>query len=184
MTIAEHDKLEDRESPYIPSARDRIRKGWAFWRLRLLELAVATVLVVGIIYVSNTFTVQYRRSVTPAAWFIVNEIFVPDHAAGSNPDMLYDRLVRQPFTGFRVVEVQREEENGLFSSTCQGSGITSYDTDDFNFDNKVKWNWFVGEACRTEPGQYRLRVKWTIRAEGWPEKQVVATSNIFSVTLP
>lgn len=185
MTESEQETLVERETKHLPALRVSWRSrlsSWSWWRYRFLELAVAVVLVIGIIYFSNTFTLQYRRSVVPSAWFVVTEIFVPDHAAGSNPDMLYDRQVRQPFTGFRVVEVQKEEANGLFSSTCQGSGITSYDSDDFNFDNKVKWDWFVGNDCRVSPGRYRLRVKWTIKAEGWPEKQVVATSNIFAVT--
>jgi hypothetical protein len=183
MTESERDQLEDRQMQHLPAGRSLRRRlrDPIFWRTRLLELAVAVVLTIGVIYFSNTFTIQYRKSVVPSAWFVVNELFVPDHRVGENPDMLYDRLVRQPFTGFRVVEVQREEPGGLFSATCQGSGLSTYDTDDFNFANKVKWNWFVGDDCRVEPGRYRLRVRWTIRAEGWPEKQVVSTSNIFEV---
>jgi hypothetical protein len=184
MTESERDVLEDRTMQNLPAGRTWRRKlrDPAFWRLRAVELAVAVVLAIGVIYFSNTFTLQYRKSVVPNAWFVVNEIFIPDHEAGSNPDMIYDRLVRQPFTGFRVVEVQREEAGGLFSATCQGSGISTYDVDDFNFANKVKWDWFVGDDCRVDPGRYRLRVKWSIRAEGWPEKQVISTSNIFTVS--
>lgn len=184
MTESDKATLEERETRNLSGARSwRLKlRDPAFWRMKLLELAVAVVLTIGVIYFSNTFTLQYRRAVTPNSWFVVNEILVPDHAAGANPDLIYDRLVRQPFTGFRVVEVQREEDGGLFSATCQGGGITTYDIDDFNFDNKVKWAWFVSDACKVGPGRYRLRVKWTIRADGWPEKQVVATSNVFTVT--
>lgn len=183
MTESERDVLEDRQMKNVPGGRTfrRLLRDPSFWRTRLLELAVATVLAIGVIYASNGFTAQYRKSVLPSAWFVVNELFVPDHVAGDNPNMLYDRLVRQPFTGFRVVEVQKEEPGGLFSATCQGSGLSTYDTDDFNFANTVKWNWFVGDDCLVEPGRYRLRVRWSIRVDGWPEKQVVTTSNIFEV---
>lgn len=155
-----------------------------WWRYRMAEAAVAVVLVIGIIYFSTIATNQYRRSIPPNVWFAVTEVFVPDFEQGTDPDMIYDRTVRQPFSGFRVVEVQREEDDGLFSNYCQTQSIASYDVDGMSFARKVKWDWFVGAACHVGPGKYRLRVSWTIQADGWPEKMITATSNIFNVEQP
>jgi hypothetical protein len=184
MTDAEREELEARESQFVPALQTRIKKRISWLRIRLAEIAVALILVIGITYLTGAFTSQYRQSVLPQAWYSVSEIYVPDHPAGSDPEMIYDRIIRQPLTGFWVVEVQRRDEGGLFYSACTGSGVSYYDTDEAIPNNTVNWSWFIGETCAVPPGQYRLRAQWTIRPDGWPEKRVIATSNVFTVTPP
>jgi len=154
---------------------------WYWWRQRALEAAVAIVLAIGVIYFSTLSVRQYRATVPPNAWIAINELFVPDHITGEDPLMIYDRTIRQNFSGMWVVEVQREEADALFSPICVGSGATNYSTDVVLPDRRVSLTWFVGKNCSMEPGRYRLRATWTIQIPEWPEKKSTATSNIFTV---
>jgi hypothetical protein len=115
------------------------------------------------------------------AWFRVNEIFVPDHERGSNPSMIYDRMILEPFRGFFVVEVQQQLENGLWFSACSGSGMSDYEVGEAIKDSTVTWEWFILRACPVPPGTYRLRVSWELKKLGWPSKEAVALSNVFKV---
>lgn len=150
-------------------------------RRRLTELMAAVVIVAGILYIANQISQRQRANLPAEAWFVVNEIFVPDHVQGSNPQLIYDRTILAPFLGFWVVEVQKQEENGLFSLVCQGSAISDYTPDDYIPENKVTWEWLIGKPCEIPPGKYRLRASWKMKRADWPEKQYVALSNIFEV---
>lgn len=154
---------------------------WYWWRNRLAEAAVAVVLAIGVIYFSTLSVHQYRATVPPNSWIAVNELFVPDHEVNSDPLMIYDRTIRQNFSGMWVVEVQKEERDALFSPVCVGSGATNYSTDVVLPDRRVTLDWFIGKHCNMTPGRYRLRATWTIQIPDWPEKKLTATSNIFTV---
>jgi hypothetical protein len=162
-----------------------LRVDW--WRARLTELAVAIVLAIGIIYFSTLAVQSYRATVPPNAWIAISEVFVPDHTVGEDPLIIYDRTVRQDFTGAWVVEVQKEEPGALFSPICVGMGVTNYSTDVILPDRRVALSWYIGKDCKLQPGRYRLRSTWTIQMPDWPEKKSTNTSNIFTVydgTLP
>lgn len=152
-----------------------------WWRNRLGELAVAIVIAIGIIYFSTLSIQQYRATVPPNAWIAINEVFVPDHAEGEDPKIIYDRTIRQDFSGLWVVEVQREEGDALFSPVCVGTGATNYSTDVVLPERRVALSWYLGKNCELEPGRYRLRSTWTIQMPDWPEKKSTHTSNIFTV---
>lgn len=154
---------------------------WYWWRQKFTEAAVAIILAIGIIYFSTLATQQYRATVPPNAWIAINELFVPDHAEGENPMMIYDRTIRQNFSGMWVVEVQRQEEEALFSPVCVGSGATNYSVDVVLPERRVALDWFIGKRCNMTPGSYRLRATWTIQIPDWPEKKITSTSNIFTV---
>jgi hypothetical protein len=152
-----------------------------WWRNRLAELAVAIVIAIGVIYFSNLSIQQYRATIPPNAWIAINEVFVPDYAAGEDPLIIYDRTVRQNFSGLWVVEVQREEPDALFSPVCVGTGATNYSTDVVLPERRVALSWYIGKDCNLKPGRYRLRSTWTIQMPDWPEKKTSNTSNIFTV---
>lgn len=153
-----------------------------FWRKRLLEIMVA--------FIAANLTVQFydsigkrqREALPSSAWFEVNEVYVPDHEAAANPTMVYDRVIREDFTGFWIVEVQRIRGDGLFENACSGFGTNHYSVEEVIANNEVTWEWFIGRPCRVEPGEYRLRVSWSMKKPGWPEKEAVAFSNQFTVT--
>jgi hypothetical protein len=154
--------------------------GW--WRYRFLELAVALIIVSAILFISERIEDRRRSYIPAASWFRVNEIFVPDHRSGANPNMIYDRTILVNFQAFWVVEVHRVQDDGLFSLACQGSDVNDYEVRDHLSDNRVVWSWFIGRECAVPEGRYRLRASWNMKRPGWPEKSVVAYSNIFRVT--
>jgi hypothetical protein len=160
-------------------------KTFSWWRYRAAECAVALVMVAAAVYLIDNIQARQRAGVAAQNWLTVNDIYVPDHEAGSNPEITYDRTIKEPFQGFWVVEVQRRAADGTFVLECSGSGINDYEPQDYIPNNIVRWSWFIGKSCSDIPaGTYRIRASWTLRRAGWPEKQLVAYSNIFRVLLP
>lgn len=155
----------------------------AFWRWRGLELTIAGMLLVCAIYIFDNLQQRQRAGVPAENWFRVNSIFVPDHANGENPPMTYDRTISEQFQGFWVVEVQRlDHATGGFVPQCSGAGVSDYEPADYIPENIVKMEWFIGKNCdESPPGEYRVRASWTLRRPGWPEKTVVAYSNLYKV---
>lgn len=152
------------------------------WRYRVIEFAVALFIVACAIYITNNLQQRERASVAAATWFTVANIYVPDHKAGENPEMTYDRTIKEPFQGFWVVEVQRQAADGAFSLECSGSGVNDYEPQDYIPNNTVSWKWFIGKDCsEIPPGTYRLRASWVLRRPDWPEKSIVTYSNLFKV---
>jgi hypothetical protein len=153
-----------------------------FWRFRLMELGVAVGIVAGMAYVTDFIQQRFRADIPAENWFVVNDIYVPDFTVGGNPPMTYDRIIKEPFIGFWVVEVEREDGGGRFILECSGSGVNDYQVADYIPKNTVTWDWFIGRHCDlTTPGRYRLRASWKMRRYDWPEKTVVAYSNVFAV---
>ena len=142
---------------------------------------MALVLVAGVVQLSTAFDERHRDRVPVSDWFEVDEIYVPDHKAGSNPLMIYDREVNRDFTGFWIAEVQRVKPGALFQHECSGFGTSQYSTDETIENNEVTWEWFLGRPCAIPPGRYRLRVSYTLKVAGWPEKDLTVTSNVFTV---
>lgn len=155
---------------------------WSFWFRRIVEITVALLLAFVVIQLSASVNDRQRGLLPASTWFVVNEIYVPDHGSGSNPLMIYDRVIRENFRGFWVVEVQSVNPNGLFQNVCSGFGTNDYDTSEIIVDDKVRWVWFVGRECAVPAGDYRLRVSYTLKKPGWPEKEVWAVSNVFTVS--
>lgn len=153
-----------------------------WWRWRALEFTVAVAIVASTLFVIDAFQ-QFQRAGVPAAnWFVVNEIYVPDHRRGENPTLTYDRQIKEPFLGFWVVEVERMAEDGKFTLECSGSGVNDYQVTDYIPRNAVTWSWFTGDKCESIPaGRYRIRASWRLKRPDWPDKEVIAYSNPFTV---
>lgn len=155
-----------------------------WWRWRALELAVALAIVTCSILLTNSFQQRYRANVPADNWFAVHSIWVPDFHVGDNPTLTYDREIKEPFLGFWLIEVERAGESGRFLAVCSGSGINDYQVVDYVPKNSMTWEWFIGRRCpdgALVPGQYRLRGSWKMKRQDWPEKVVVAYSNLFKV---
>lgn len=161
-------------------------KSFRWWGARITEATVAFLLF----YVTASL-LEYREAMkrvdTPAEeWFVLTEIFVPNHTVGSDPEILYDREILIDHRGFWVAEVQRVDpdgRDGVFQNACIGSGVADYDRDEVLSPNKsVKWSWFFGRPCVVPPGQYRVQLTRDMVVPGWPVKKTRAWSNTFIVS--
>lgn len=97
---------------------------WSWWRARLGETAAAVVIAFVVIQLSHEVADRQKALMPPSAWFVVNEIYVPDHVAGENPDIIYDREIRENFDAFWIAEIQRKTRKRSSRTTrsrCSGS---------------------------------------------------------------
>lgn len=155
------------------------RKTWKHW---VAEIGAAVVIASAAIYLADNLKQSIRAGVSSSAWFQINDIYVPNFHSGDNPEVTYDRVIREPFRGFWVVEMQRQTETGAFSLECTGSGVNDYEPADYIPNNLVRLEWFVGKECRNVPvGTYRIRASWVMRRPDWPQKTAVEYSNMFQV---
>lgn len=155
---------------------------WNKFKYRFTEFTVALLFVTSSFYAIDNIQDQRKAGVSADQWFSVNDIYVPDHGQFEDTVLTYDRTIKSPFRGFWVTEVQRQMPDGSFALECSGSGINDYEPQDYIPNNQVKWTWFVGQRCQTLPrGEYRLRASWVMRKLDWPDKQVVAYSNVFRI---
>lgn len=117
----------------------------------------------------------------PNDWFVVKQIYVPDHKQGANPLVVYDRVVKQRFKAAWVVEVQTLGPNRKATNVCSGSGRSDYSPSETLPEIGVRWDWYIGKACNVPPGRYRLFTTWDIETpSGIVTLDVL--SNVFEVT--
>ena len=151
------------------------------WKKFALELAAALAMASVIVTVAQ-LVADRQRALTPAeSWFQVNEIFVPDFEAGGNPTLVYDTVALEPFDAFRIVEVQRQAQSGLWETVCSAAEVYPVNPASVWVSDKVTWGWLLAGSCVMEPARYRLRVTYTLSRLGWPAKRVFAISNEFNV---
>ena len=149
-------------------------KQW--WRYRASEFVVAICFVAATLYLIDNATQRMRAAVAPGAWLAVNDIHVPDFFENEDPSVIFDRIVREPFQAFWTVEVQQQDMLNNFTLTCTASGARAFEP------GVPVPTRFVSDLCgKLKPGYYRIRVTWMMRKPGWPEKTVVAYSNVFRV---
>ena len=160
-------------------------KNWRWWGARLTEGFIA----LSLFYLSVNL-IEYREAVkrdavAPEEWYVLNEIFVPDHTVGTNPDMIYDHTILVDHRGFWVGEVQKvrpEGREGVFQNACSGSGVDDYEVNDVLPDETVDWEWFFGRPCNVPAGQYRIQLTRDMSKPGYPVKQMRGWSNTFTVS--
>lgn len=152
---------------------------WAI--LRTGELAAAVALAGAIITVSHVVAERQKIATPAEAWLQVNEIFVPDHAPDQDFAVVYDATTRESFDFFRIAEVQQKTEQGIWITVCSGSTLGSSEPSAVLVNNTVTWGWLVGPSCTMPPGDYRLRVTYSLSKPGWPIKRVFVLSNVFNV---
>lgn len=148
-----------------------------WWRYRLTEVAVSICVLAAVSYImSNVQQQQQRAAVSPAAWLVVNDIHVPDFAENEDPPVRLDRMVREQFQAFWTVEVQAQDAFNNFTLACTASGVRAFEP------GSPAPMRVVSDLCGAlHPGNYRVRISWIMRKPGWPEKTVVAYSNVFRV---
>lgn len=155
---------------------------YTWLRYRFVELAVASVIMASALYVTDYIQQRSRADVPAANWFTVNDIYIPDFKLGENPVMTYDRTIKEPFRGFWVIELERFLPDGRTVLECSGSGVNDYEVTDYIPENSVSFEWFIGKRCDLIPaGKYRIRGSWKMKRDGWPDKQVIRYSNLFTI---
>lgn len=163
------------------------RRSVRYWAEKGTELTVAAVAALGLMVFMQSREEAAREAVEASDWFVVNDIFVPDHEVGSNPLMVYDREIKGTHRGFWIVEAQRQDRQGetVFVNECSGSGVDNYDTADSLPEAGVTWTWFFGRPCPVPPGIYRLEMTKDLAKPGYPVKSMRPKySNTFRVYAP
>lgn len=155
---------------------------WQWTRLRLVELTVALLLASLVIEGASRGREMQRDLVPVSDWLAVNEVFVPDHPQGTDPQVIYDRTIKEPVRGFWVVEIQNREVENLSFTECSGAGVNDYETTDIIPGGTVSLSWLVGKNCGLKPGRYRLRLSYDVTRPGWSVKSFVVLSNTFTVS--
>lgn len=149
---------------------------------RVLEIAVAICALAAILYISDKVQQRWRASVSPTAWFTVNDIYVPDHPAGTSPQITLDRTVKESFQAYWIVEIQRRDGDNNFQLVCTANGVRAYDPETMRGQRTLDWSKFANGRCRTlAPGSYRVRLTLIMKRPDWPEKTIIAYSNTFRV---
>lgn len=113
-------------------------------------------------------------------WFEVKNISIPNFIDGDDPNIIYDRVIKKPFSATWNVEVHRAGEAEDFAY-CTGSGTNFYEPKEVLPDSGVTLSWFIGKKCNLPSGQYTIESHWEIRPEGYPTKEESYTSNLFRV---
>lgn len=170
--------------PKAPLPKQERTWGTFLWQFSV-EFTMAVFLFYAFIHFSIRIDERNQAAVPASSWFKVNEVYVPDHEIGSNPPVVYDRVILEDFRGFFLVEVQKKLDNGLWWSACSGSGVSDYMVgESMPANNTVTWEWFVSRPCPVPAGIYRLRTSWEMKRDRWPTKSVVNLSNEFLVVEP
>jgi hypothetical protein len=152
------------------------------WREALIGITIALLLII----TSESIIRVYRDYIPSSTFFEVIQIYVPDHIPGSNPAILYDRIIKRDFYGTYTVEIQKINDDAVdtarLETVCVGKGTHTYTTTTkLPISNNLTWEWFISNTCVVGPGTYRLQATWNISAPRYGNKIYVATSNIFNV---
>lgn len=127
--------------------------------------------------------VQYQKAAHEAApatdWFTVREVNIPNFVEGQNPIIVYDRTIKKDFFGTFVVEIHKAEP-GVNYAVCSNSASRTYKAGE-KPPETVDLKWFVDRDCGLKSGQYVAETTWKIEAEGYPDKEYSAVSNVFQV---
>lgn len=122
---------------------------------------------------------QRREEARPQEWFVVKNVFVPDHLEGENPLLVYARTVHKPFNATWNVDVHLLGE--AETSVCTGSGNSTYTSTEVLPESGVELSWFIGKRCQLKPGNYTLHTTWEMRIPDYPPKVTTYISNSFLV---
>ena len=121
-----------------------------------------------------------RDFASASRWLVVREIHVYDTWVGDPPHLTVNRDIVRPFHGEWLATV-RHVSDGSLAFACLAEGRADYATD-ARIPPNITLDWWTFPAkCRLAAGQYRLDTQWRIRAQGYPEKFLRASSNVFEV---
>lgn len=137
--------------------------------------------LVMIIFTNNALK-WYQNHVSPDEYFVVNQIGVPSFLVGENPKIVYDRVVKQPFDGRFVAEIQ---DAGTLQAICTSEKAVNYTPDKKLPEGGATLNWLMYREplpeCVLPVGSYRVNICWTIERLDLQDLRTCASSNVFRV---
>jgi hypothetical protein len=145
---------------------------------------LAYILVIGASLMWLTGQVQqYRRDTAPASdYFVVNQIGIPNFTLGENPVVLYDREVKQAFSGSFTAEIQ---DAANLNVICPSTKTFNYDPAKQLPREGVTLSWLMYREplpdCKPPVGTYRVEICWTINRIDAVPVRMCEHSNTFSV---
>jgi hypothetical protein len=149
---------------------------------RVKDQAVSLLIAVALgaaIWAVATWVAKVNEATAPAVdWFVVHELFIPDHEAGGNPVIVYERTVKKEMSGQWSVETQQEVD-GRWVTVCRGSGVSHYSPDE-DLPDSVTLRWYRG-PCDKPAGTYRLQTVWVFSNAKGVTRTELNVSNEFQV---
>lgn len=122
----------------------------------------------------------YKQSTPPEDWMDVASVTVHPTFVGRAALMTVERRIKKPFVGEWSATVRRSTIEG-FEVACTASGAGEYRMDSV-LPKKLDLDWWTHPIkCDLPRGTYRLDTVWTIKPEGYPEKFLKRSSNLFEV---
>lgn len=106
----------------------------------------------------------------PSDWFVVNQISVPDHKEGEDPNVLYDRIVKEAFTGTWFVKLYNVKTPR--NVACSGDGQFRYEPRISLPNKEMALKTFIGKDCGLSVGCYFGQYRNEMKIEGYPLKVV------------
>lgn len=126
---------------------------------------------------------NYIDAIPSTAFMSVSEIRIADAPVGTSPEMTIKRDIHWPFIG-EWNNILRHRTPEGFVSVCTSSGVTGFHPDNALPRPLTLEYWMRPGRCILPPGDYRLDTVWTIHSDGYPEKFLRGTSNIFTIYSP
>jgi len=134
------------------------------------------VLFVGISYASH----ELKESASGARWFDVVSITVADSKVGDPIVMRVERVIYSRFHASWIVSVRRVDKDGL-ELACVAAGESDY-LPEAKLPQPLTLDWWTYPVtCNLNPGKYRIDTVWRLDPQGYPQKVVAASSNVFEV---
>lgn len=154
-----------------------------WWWHRAVETVVALLAVYILTGALEQRNERILNDVPATDWLEIHELYVPDHKAGANPRLVFDKVVLKPFLGFWIAEVQQRgsTQEDEFASVCTGIGERGYAPSSEDENKEISWREFLGRDCTVAQGNYRIVLTFDIRVPGFPTKRLRALSNVFTV---
>lgn len=126
---------------------------------------------------------MYRSHVDPLKnWFQPIHVHVPDHCAGDDPRIIYDRVISHEFDGaYHAQYINVRVDNSLGFPVCefQSEVLRYYPKTELRVTPRLSE--FMGRSCVLLSGKYRVEVTWVPRRPSYLEETPSLVSNVFEI---
>lgn len=163
----------------------RMKPGWQSYAL------IGFLIAVGLNWMVSRFEYAAKKAAPATNWFEVTQFQIADTVLGIEPIMVYERNIKQPFSGrwYSVIEQLTSEGVSLLGGECDFNEWHNYDPARV-VPPGATLSWLTGIKFAERPGEggcflsfgtYRVRLKWDIEPPGYPPKTYTVASNPFRV---
>ena len=150
-----------------------------------MEIFIAGTLFLVLVAVTPSWMEIFRKGTNPVEFFEVKQVYVPDFEYGKDPEIVYDRSIKQNFTGTWNAELQLIDGSS-YRSVCRGHNESNYSPNKMLPDPVTLSYYLDKENLKLQcpdivPGKYRLETVWVIHVVGYPEMSITYVSNVFEI---